>query len=620
MIWLRSSVNPAGVTIQPAVEGDGFPSYESYELFGVPDGSGDWFAREKRDGSVSGKRIFSVAAGAVVPAGFTLRWCSGGTLGGIADDTNTRDILPGETLETNGQMPIGATCYNDLFWKRTSDGAYKRAHQALSPIRFTILGLTTPTDPPPGIPNLTADATFASVAAARAHATGYFSAWTGTIPAGKNEDSDRVLKVSGSTSGIFDLTGLHNPHASASARRVIFRLDGTYTDAGCSNRHNGVVNFANSRGIHLAMTHVRGGPDAVVADDSDLCGMMQCLIEGAAPSESTISPRTDGVKLRRARNFAMLHCLTSYFSNVGLVFSNTVGLRYIGCMTDLMTEDEHVVWSGIDAARFERVWGCRKRVYGGGDPHEDFYQNQGSTETNCRFTGLVYLNANVGRGAYQGQFHKWEGDPLKDKYPLEFAGTVWNQCIGYLNNGAIKGSAANPGGPGEAIKQNTFVTAGDPGSNGHGALIDVIAPSSKNYMAAGTVAHAFRVGTGGLHRPIGTMGARDYSALVNDFRYGIPWQNASGVVVAFESQTLKAFEPKSGSPLHWGHASPVGADVRSREIFDASFRTAASAAAGYPVYPFAWPVLPKHRQRYNPDGYVSDGYTGAWNNISGLPA
>jgi hypothetical protein len=63
-----------------------------------------------------------------------------------------------------------------------------------------------------------------------------------------------------------------------------------------------------------------------------------------------------------------------------------------------------------------------------------------------------------------------------------------------------------------------------------------------------------------------------------------------------------------------------GATERLREIFDASYRVTASAAAGYPVMPFAWPVLGTFRALWNGNGYVTDGYTGSWNAVSGLPA
>lgn len=111
--------------------------------------AGDWSAEEYREGTVSGRRRFTMSVSAPAPVGFESRWYSGPTSGGVGNDGSTTRVVPGDNRLTNGQMVVGQVCHNVIFWKRLSDGAYQLAHPIEEQISFEILGLdlTDPGDP-----------------------------------------------------------------------------------------------------------------------------------------------------------------------------------------------------------------------------------------------------------------------------------------------------------------------------------------------------------------------------------------------------------------------------------------------------------------------------------------
>lgn len=580
--------------------GDGFPDFE---LVGLPDGSGDWFAREKRTGSIAGRRIITLNPSVTVPSGFAVHIYSGGVADG--DPAQTFAIAPGETIETSGSLPVSAVCYNHAYLLRLSDGAKKKVSP--DPITFTILGLANPVDPPATFPDLTPDETVSSPAATRTRVLAKIAAGGLTGP--------YVISDTSSSSGDWPLTGLVNtsPHPI-----IVRKSGGSYTgtdtttpgnDPSCSNRHNGTVSLHGSRNIKVALTQIRGN---VGATDSVDCGLLNCIVEPAQPS-TAVPSAIRGVNIIRGAGFSLEHCLFRYYGDGPVLFQSCPAVVVIGCIWEWLTADNFKAWGSFDNALVARNWSCRA-YYPNPGSHPDWFQNQGDRMLNAEFWGNVVLaHGELSVDAWYTQQMQLKNTGATTVNQA-LTGSRIEQHIGWHGVNAFNGNTANPA---AAIRYNTIVTAGS--VNAGSASIVNLGPRDYNYVANGD-GNSAAAGPNGIMRYIGTNGARNFTPIAGDFRYGIPWQNASGVFVPYSSQTLKAFEPALGTRLRWDHLNPAGAYLRAREIFDASYRATAEAAAGYPVMPFSWPVLPVWRRRYNRDGYVTDAFATSYNANTGLPA
>lgn len=588
----------------------------------------DWDASEVRTSAPAGRRQINVYPTVTIPAGYELVLYSNTGDPDTQPSQFATTLVPGQSYVTGSSLGTGTTCNNRLWWRRVSDGVLDNPSNTVT---FTMLGLSiTPPDPPSGIPDLSEDTTAASSSAVR-------TAILARIASGTS--GDYVIGYSGTSAP--DLSGLNNTLVTSNYANVIYVrpvVSGTtYTDNGasintaCSRVWSGDVNMNGSRGIHIALAHVRGG---LTSTDSNYCGTYGVLLEGASPSESVVAGNLYGYKLQRATGFRRMHCLTQYYRTSGVYFDTCSGIREYGCYDDLHGTDARKIFTYADGHVQERCWVGPKWTPLAG-AHFDFRQHQGRTNTNCRAWG----NISVRDGDLQGFFHKWEGAPVslvdsagKRQYPLEFTGSRWEQNLHLSSLGSFLGSTfPYPGSnsyPGAGISYNTNITYGYLGQNTYGAVLAGIAPLDHNYVAAGNPDISWMAQNGGLHRAVGKgvssgTSARDYSLLVNDFEFGVPWQDVNGYSVSSALRTLKYLRPKSTggtSQLHWSHGAPTGAYLRMREIYDTSYRATATTSAGYPVYPFMWPVLGRHHYRLNSDSYVTDGFTGSWNPTTGLPA
>jgi hypothetical protein len=594
----------SGVTVE--VASDGFPDYATYDVTPVT----DWQASEVRTGSVAGRRLIHIDNDVVVPSGFILRVYSGTNPLGVPNDGATFPITVGESFTTPNSLATNSTCYNYVYWKRISDGAYKVAHEA-APVSFLMQGLIVIIPPPDTNIDFTPDTTVSGLAAVRA-----------AIQARINSGSTGhyVIADNISTSGVYDLSGFNNSIATNTANWIIVRKIGSYSDTACTIKHTGTVSFNNSTGIHLAMTHITG---YVSGTGHNLCGLTNCIVESGTPNINVIPTANYGVNLTGS-NFRLAHNVWRYWGDSAVLFWNGDGHQIIGNIGDYLVSDEIKVFGYLHNSKIERNWSCRIYFFVSGG-HPDFFQNQGGNgQFNQRYYGNVLLVDAVNGGS------AWwlQGSQLRvvpgDYIPL--TGSYWEQNLVFAGLTFVNGFTNNPG---LYAKYNSLITAGDPGAAGC-VIKAMMFTRDYNYVVcagghatAGTNAND-SAGPNGLGRKAGdAIGAgdysRDYSVMTNDFTYGVPWQNSAGVFITRNDQTIKAFEPKTGTRLHWLHSNPVGAYLRSREIFDPSYRATAEAAAGYPVYPFSWPVLGTQHARYNSDNYVTDGYTGSWSANTGLP-
>jgi len=118
------------VTITGTGDGGGFP----------PDiADAVWADAEERDIAPAGRMKVLVDAGFTVPAGYTLRWSP--TLEPLGVPEWSIAMTPGTPYTTNATVPIGSRIYSMMFWKRTADGAFQRAHSAAKIRQHVIQGL-----------------------------------------------------------------------------------------------------------------------------------------------------------------------------------------------------------------------------------------------------------------------------------------------------------------------------------------------------------------------------------------------------------------------------------------------------------------------------------------------
>lgn len=575
-----------------------------------------------------GRRTGMVDAGLSVPAGYRLLGYSGsvGAGGGIfapgGPTTFNTDFTVTRTYTTGSSLPVGATCYSGFIWHREVDNAYQLAHPLADEEAFVIQG-TGSTEPPPPSDDATLnpDATVSTAAAVRAQ----IQSW---IASGAAASGDKVVGLDANTSGLLDLRNLINPHATATAKRIIVRHVGTFTggatpgDEKCSRIHSGGVSLTGSRGIHVDLMHLRvgGGPwgSAVVLNSltigagSVLCGASQNIIEARAPALS-IPGGTDWKDTvvyidRGAKDTTFTHNLIRYAGHPQVVISNVDGLTFAGNHFDLVAADEVKAGATLSRMKFERNWSTLRFLTGvAGDPHEDFWQHQGRATLNSRFWGNVDLHTHEGKGARQTFW--FSGQSTHD-----FTGSTIEQQMSMLTsnffiNGAVSGR-------GNGLSYNDIMVAGAGGTIQTAPTYAGMGPLSKNYVTGFGSALTSVSQNDGLGRDVGPKTGRDYSSMTQDFANGIPWMNPNGTQKS--PRTINAFRPKVGSRKHWSHSNPVGAYLRSREIYDPSYRAAASTAAGYKVFPFAWPVLAAFHSIYNPDNGVDDDYTGTWDS-NGFP-
>lgn len=585
--------------------GDGFP--EGYSLTGSMDGSGDWSSVEKRSGDVPGLRTFTLKSSVIVPTGFTIRAYSGSASGGIATNSDTFPMTPGQSFETGGSLPIGSTCYNHVYLRKNSDGAYKKVSS--NTVIFTILGLTTPTNPPATFPDLTNDQTVSTLALAR-------TAALNKINSGLS--GDWVIGYTTASSGTADLSNIVNPYATSTTNRIIIRPSGgTYSgttadDASCSMKHIGNVSLNGSRGVWFAAAEITG---FVSAESSTLCGITNCIVQGRTPS-TTIVPTIGQrflIDIRNATAFTVSHCVVRMSNDGAIKFERGKSCNIYGNITDYLVSDEYKVWDYLEGSSHERNWSCRFYFPAPGS-HPDYFQNQGIRHINNRHWGNVILaDARLSVDAWYCQGYQFGTDPTKGGATLSATGSTVEQHITVQGLTFINGYQAAPWG---TDKYNTNIALGDQPGPRH-----TFGSSPRDYNLIATTGSSANASAGpnGVSISTGSPGARNYSGLSAYFDYWELMQNSAGVFTSSNTQVLKTLLPKSGTRAHWLHPNPVGAYLRSREIFDPSYRATAEAAAGYPVYPFSWPVLATHRKRYNSDAFVNDAYTGTWNSSTLLP-
>lgn len=630
---IRSIIVDSGVTV--GAQTSSWPA-------DIPAGS--WTATEVRDAAPAGRRKVTVQAAIAStydPALFEIKLYSGPTDGAMPTEFGAT-LTPGTDFTTVGSLLTGTTCYNNLAWRRISDGALRLAHPAIEQKSFVIQGLNV-TVPPTSDPALSPDVIYSAPGSVRAQVANWI-ANPSVAPAGKSATDDRVVAVNASTSGDFNLSDLVVP--ASAGFRVIVRHLGTFSDDGCSVIHTGPVRIQRSRGIYLAMMHLRppgqAWPSSGTANSalsielSSFCGASQCIIEARAPALTAPAGLTTSwngtVVFMSGDNLTLTHNLIRYAGGGMATYGTGAGLTdclIAGNMYDLAWADDSKfggVWTNV---RHERNWGSRRFQAGvAGDPHEDFTQHQGTKSINCRYWGDVIMNGHEGKGARQAYWHS--------KHDL--TGTSIEQCIAFITANFVAGSATTwSAAPAHHL---TLVLAGDPGRgnpsqpkcSAAGAdqnacfqnLVgsDIIGYGNRdyNYVTWAGSDGASRSGPNGELRIVGGRSQRNYSTIAADWRYGIPWQDSAGNLIPESQQFIKAWEPAQGRRTHWLHSNPVGAHLRLREIFDAAYRAVAKAAAGYDVFPFAWPVLGQWHKIWNGNSYVADGYTGSWDPISGRPA
>lgn len=582
----------------------------------------DWTAEEIRDQSPSGRRRVRWLRSITVPEGFELVLRSSSSDPATQPSAVDPVVTPPTTFSTPSGLPIGSTCHNRLWWRRLSDGALGNPSNVVS---FVILGLVTDPGDPPSDPTLSPDLTVSY-----ANLRSQIQAWFSNPPSIPDSKRAYVLGYSGgNTSGTFNLSGLTNPHQ----RPIIVRpVGGTYRDELCTVKHSGGVTFNNSRNIWLALAHTSASA-GVSTIGSTLCGLLRCLIEARTPNE-LLAPQNDYLmQIRECSGFTIAHCLVRHADQAPILFWSATGHRIYGSMCDYTPCDDMKVFGFFNNGLVERNWGARRHCPGkfaatSGTPHADFWQHQGHSQLNSRTwgnvdlikPGLIHPGSAYGRSR-QVFFHKWESGATTQQ---DFAGSTWQQNISFSQLGQVLMDVF-PSRQGQSIRYNTAICAGGPANN-QGAIIEALAPRDFNFVnVVGTQASADgAAGPNGIglvigHRDSSGVSHRYYDANADFFRYGIPWQDSDGTAVPLAQQTLKAFEPKAGTRLHWANPNPVGAYLRSREIFDTSYRAQASAAAGYPVIPHCWPVLSVWHDLYNSDGYVADDYTGSYDS-NGDPA
>lgn len=596
-----------------------------------------WDATEITDEAPEGRRLISVNSSVTVPSGYLLKLYSGNEDGGLPT-TAAATITPGAPYTTIGSLLVGTTCFNSLAWLRQSDAAIQRAHGPRTgnttdqQKSFVMVGLDEE-PPPPADSDFTPNVTVSTIAAVR-------SAAAAKIALGFSSDDDYVIGLNASTSGVFDLTGLVNNHATRTTKRIIVRHVGTFTEAAnghpaCSVKHTGALRFTNSRGIWGALLNIQTNSGSAITDaGSDLCGLTYCFLVASTAQTTTIPNGIDYIFRQTGANFTLSHCLLRGGKAGGILLENVGGphpggTHEIGCMIEYVEVDEHKAYWNVDNSQFVRNWGCRRRApkAPGTNPHYDYWQTQGLYHRNNLNYGNVILQQIGGGIVNQVFFHRFEAGPDPTDW-LYFEGTRWEQNLSFTGLGQELGGAHTPG---IGIRYNTSITCGDPGL-AVGAVIEALAPRDYNYVAVAGASSA-QSGPNGLSRNTGfsvdTNGdgkaddvIRTYSAIAGDFEFGIPWMSDTATgnpMVAEASQTLKAFQPKVGTRLHWNHPNPVGAYLRSRELFDRDYRETVEATVGYKVIPHAWPVLPAWRHMYNRDGWVDDDYTGSYD-ANGNPA
>lgn len=611
------------------------------EPLGFPDAltESQWTVDEVTSGT-PGRRTILVDASVSVPAGYSLVLYSGSVSG--TQPTLGATLTPGTPYTTNSGAPVGATIYNQIWWKRTSDDALGNPSNEVA---IVIEGIDD-TDPPPvGTGSLTPDVTVSGIASVRSQIAAWIADWSGTVPSGKTADDDRVIGINASTSGTFNLSSLLNTQATRSARRIFVRHVGTFTgetkgtrlttagDTACSVRHTGPLTILNSRGIHIALMHLRVGGSAQAAsnalrlEDSTLCGVTQCLIEAREPSLTCPPELTDTalnnawsngqiIGIRRTTACDFTHNLIRYAGQPMMSISGTTDLLLVGNLFDLPSADDMKSGGSHDRFRFERNWASR-RFMGGfpGDPHEDPFQHEAvnSNFTNCRVYGNFVANPHIGKAARQ---FMWFANGVN------YTGTRVEQNIALINSNFCH--APEHQGAMTALRYNDMMPArgtpyGPPNRGGH--------PKSFNYGWYESEFNAIAAmgETGSLWRILGSPVS--YASMGQDFKLGLaPWHfNTStdgtnnGYVVPDNQQTIHAFEPAPNGRLHYSNANPCGAYIRKREIYVPAYRETAEASAGYPVMPFAWPVLGAFHAIWNFNSGVSDGYTGL-HDTNGNPA
>jgi hypothetical protein len=578
-------------------------------------------------GSVSGKRTVTVSSLVTVPSGYELRWYSGPNLSpNPATGDATTAMTPGTPYTTNGSMPVGVACHNMLFWYDIARNAWQRAHPAGDIISFTIQGIEGEPGEPAD-PTFTPNVTVATVAAVRAQ----FNTWNAST-----KTADFVCGINANTSGTFDLTGLQN----TSAFRFWVRHVGTFTDYQCSVRHSGAIRLDSSRGVYATRMHVvTGQSEGVTMTGAVQCGYDRCLLEvsrlgdgegsGAVNPHSSFPWAINTCRIRDNTDCRFSNNLIRFGLKASVIIERCTNLRFFGNMTSWFATDDIKVWDRADGLIFERNWGGRKSSTAPGQaPHHDWFQHQGENLHNSRFWGNVCLS---GRNAWwfgpaglgqQGFFHRPDAQNLKGK-TLFISNTTWEQNIIAIDNGSIKfAGAPETSQTNCSASNNTLLTVWV----ANAFALSAVQSNARNFIAGGNEPGQTQgIGTNGVGIAIGKgdytdsqgvfhPAVRNYSPLANWFTHGIPLQNSGGTM-ANPPQPIKCIHPKAGTRLGLDNTGiTLGAHIRSREIFDETFRTAQSAAAGYKVLPAdcGWPVAGTWHDDYNYDDYVESTYTGSY--------
>lgn len=493
---------------------------------------------------------------------------TGATFSEIADPSNKFTVAADGTVTLSATLSAASSPYSLTVRATNSGGSFDQV------VTVTVLSAS----------DLVADSTVSTAAALTSLLASWESNWAGTVPAGKTTADKRCIQLTAPLAASLTLNDYDYPQL------VTIRSVGPYADGTAwpwkptsGSDIDGTLTVTNCTNVRIW---------GMISKRLAWTSNTDCIYERSFYMETVTlnTPPTVAGPIVTGTRCHFLNSGGAYFKDQVLGHGACTDFDFDGVVLDFVGND---AFKGVltgTALRMgaRRMWWGRNMYLAVG-AHGDPYQTHSGTLTDCTFYGNALLpGENPNAITLNGAFFTSNT-------------AVFNNLMHEQNIYATDGQWACQlvSGSGCTTRYNSAIYAnqGAVGTAQYG-LTPIIsgawATNEKNIVVTKSAGTNSGEGTGGREIVIGSV----QSGNIPNYTTYL----ATYTAVPTKTGDISALKPLVGTDAHWGHASPIGAYERSREIW---------VDKNVPGQ-VGWPLAGYWHKHWDPSNTVGTTWTGSY--------